>query len=497
MTTLRPCVQKQRSDGYFPVYIRVIHNRQSAFIKTDKLVDRKGVTKTREIRDNVVLGYCTNLICEYNKLLNMQDTNSWSVQEVINFLTKEQADASFSDYAKIHISRMINSGHERTARNYKLAVKHLEQFIGSNQIMFSLLTTAVLKRWIKELENKLRAKEMYPVCIRQIFKAALVELNDEERGIIRIKFNPWLKIQIPKSEKAEQKAISAEACREFFNRPLPQTKMLSSLPELGRDVAMLVLCLGGINTADLFALKKSDYKNGIISYKRAKTRNSRSDEAYMEMRVEPFIQPIFDKYLAPADDEFLFNFHKRYCDTDSFGANVNNGIRKICQDMEMDKKDFYCVYTFRHTWGTIAQNDCDASLAEVAFGMNHSHGYRITRGYVKLDFTPAWELNAKVIDFIFYSDEKSKQGKAKDLEESKEIFFRISKKMMIYARAYFKGKVIAEVTDIGFNTIDDVIKRLVPDFPKDIPEGCAVQFRLENCDSQKEAVYERTKGKGF
>ena len=136
-------------------------------------------------------------------------------------------------------------------------------------------------------------------------------------------------------------------------------------------------------------------------------------------------------------------------------------------------------------------------LADVAFGMNHSHGYRVTRGYVKLDFTPAWVLNAKVIDFVFFSDEKSKQGKAKDLEESKEIFFRISKKMMIYARAYFKGKVIAEVTDIGFNTIDDVIKRLVPYFPKDMPEGCAVQFRLENCDSHKEIVYERTKGKGF
>ncbi len=116
---------------------------------------------------------------------------------------------------------------------------------------------------------------------------------------------------------------------------------------------------------------------------------------------------------------------------------------------------------------------------------------------VKLDFTPAWELNAKVIDFIFFSDEKSKQGKAKDMEESKELYFRISKKMMIYARAYFKGKVIAEVTDIGFNTVDDVIKRLAPYFPKDMPEGCAVQFRLQNCDSHKEIVYERTKGKGF
>ena len=51
MATLRPCVQKQRSDGFYPVYIRVIHNRESAFIKTDKLVDKKSVSKTREIRE--------------------------------------------------------------------------------------------------------------------------------------------------------------------------------------------------------------------------------------------------------------------------------------------------------------------------------------------------------------------------------------------------------------------------------------------------------------
>ena len=154
-------------------------------------------------------------------------------------------------------------------------------------------------------------------------------------------------MQIPKSDKAAQRAISAEACREFFNRPLPQTKMLSSPPELGRDVAMLVLCLGGINTADLYALKKSDYRNGVIGYKRAKTRHSRKDEAYIEMRVEPFIQPVFDKYLAPEEDEFLFTFHKRYCDGDGFCANVNNGIKKICADMKMNKEDYYCAYTFR------------------------------------------------------------------------------------------------------------------------------------------------------
>lgn len=497
MATFKSIVRYKRSDGFYQVYIRVVHRTKTGYIKTDKYVTDKQLTKTGEIKDIVVNEYCSREILRYSKMINEKDVSHYTVSELIDFLLNSETEVCFSDYAAQFINQMESDGHARNAKNYRLAVNHLERYLGTTQIVFSHLTATVLKRWIENLGHTSRAKEMYPTCIRQIFKKALVELNDEERNVIRIKFNPWLKITIPKSSSTVQRAISAEACREFFNRPLPQSKMISSLPELGRDVALLSLCLGGINTVDLFELKRADYKDGVIGYKRAKTKNSRKDEAYIEMRVEPFIQSTFDKYLSNSKDEYLFNFHQRYSNSDSFNANVNIGIRKICKDMGMEKEDYYCYYTFRHTWATIAQNDCDANLYEVAFGMNHSHGLNVTRGYVKLDFTPAWELNAKVIDFIFFSSKKSKQGKAKDIEASEDKLFRISKKMMIYGRAYFKGDVLSELTDIGFSNVDQVITRLATKLPDDIPTGCAVQFRLMNCDSKREVVYERSKGKGF
>ncbi len=496
MANLKAVVRKQRADGMYPVYIRIVHRRKMGYIKTDKIIGPKSLTKQGDIKDAVVNEYCSNLILRYTDKINRKDISAFTMKELIEYLTLDDGEQCFSEYAQLHIRRMEQRGQIRNAKNYKLAVQHLERYIGTNRVMFSHLSSAVLKRWIESLAMTNRAKEMYPVCVRQIFKAALLELNDDERGIVRIKFNPWLKVQIPKSDNGVQRAISAEACREFFNRPLPQTKMLSSLPELGRDVAMLVLCLGGINTVDLFEMRKDNYHNGVIGYKRAKTRHARRDEAYIEMRVEPFIRPIFEKYLAPEDDEYLFNFHVRYCDSDSFSANVNNGIKKICADMGMKKEEYYCVYTFRHTWGTIAQNDCDANLYEVAFGMNHSHGLKVTRGYVKIDYSPAWRLNAKVIDFVFFTDKPSKQGRAKDIDEPEEKLFRLSKKMMVYARAYFKGAVLAELTDIGFNNVEEVINALAAKLPKDIAAGCAVQFRIQNCDKGTEVVYERTKGKG-
>lgn len=497
MATFKATVRGMRKDGFMQVYIRVTHRTKHGYIKTDKMVTKKELGKAGEIKDPFVMNYCTERIMGYNERLNRKDISNWTVSEVVDFLLSGNDDLCFSDYARLHIDHMMDSGHVRNSKNYKLALQHMERFYGTTQIMFAQLTSIQVGKWVKSLEQTRRAKEMYPVCMRQVFRSAVDEMNDYDNGIIRIKTNPWGKVKIPQADRAEKKAISPEDCRRFFSAPLPDTKMIDPLPEFGRDVAKMVLCLGGINTIDLYELKKADYRSGVICYKRAKTRSSRADGAYMEMRVEPIVEQLFEKYKSADDDPYLLNFHKRLSNSDSFNANVNIGIKQICKSLGIPKENWYSAYTFRHTWGTVAQNDCGASIEEVAFGMNHSHGHTVTRGYIKIDFTPAWELNAKVVDFIFFSTAKSKQGAARDVEEPADKLFRLSPKAMVYARAYFRGEVLAEVSDIGFGTVDEVITRLAKRLPGTIPEKCAVQFRIKNVDTEREAVYERTKGKGF
>lgn len=496
MATFKPVVRTPRKDGFYKVYIRVVHNIKPGYISTDKVVTKKCIDKNGDINDPYVNEYCTRRILRFTELLNRVDSANWTVRQVIEYVTQEDKDLCFSDYARLHINRMIDNGQLRNAKNYKLALQHMERFAGTTRVMFGHLTSTFVNLWVQSLEQTHRAKEMYPVCMRQVFRAAVKEYNDYDNGIIHIKTNPWGKVKIPQSDRTAKIAISPEECRVFFAAPLPETKMIDPLPEIGRDVAKMILCLAGINTVDLFEMRKENYRNGCLCYNRAKTKKTRTDDAYIEMRIEPAIQPLVEKYLAEADDPYLFRFHKRFCDSDSFSAGVNNGIKQICKSLGIPKEKQYKAYTFRHTWGTVAQNDCGATIDEVAFAMNHSHGRSVTRGYIKIDFSPAWELNAKVIDFIFFSTAKSKQGMARDVEERKDVMFRIAPKYMIYARAYFRGEVLAEVSDIGFSNIDEVIARLAAKLPDTIPDRCAVQFRIKNVDTDREAVYERTKGKG-
>ena len=66
MATFKPTVRGMRKDGFLQVYIRVTHRTKHGYIKTDKMITRKELTKTNEIKDPFVMNYCTERIMEFN-----------------------------------------------------------------------------------------------------------------------------------------------------------------------------------------------------------------------------------------------------------------------------------------------------------------------------------------------------------------------------------------------------------------------------------------------
>lgn len=489
MINFRTVVKFKRADGFYSVYIRVTKDRKIAYIRTDKIVNDKGIGKNKDVIDPVVLQFTTNQISNYIEILNRENTELWTVQEVVDFIQKANKDLCFSEYARHYIDNLYNEGHERNSKNYSLALQHLERFAGTNKLMFSRLTSNFINLWIKTLSNTSRAKEMYPVCMRQVFRQALIDFNDYDTGKLIIKTNPWLNVKIPKADTPEKRAITMQDCRAFFAAPLPESDRLLPLSELGRDVAMMTICLAGINTADIYNLEKAKYKDGIIAYNRAKTKNARADKAYFEIRVPTVLQPIVDKYLDESDSPYLFNFHYRMRTFDSFTANVNVGIKQICEkSLNILHEQTYSIYTFRHTWATVAQNECGASLSEVDFALNHAHGSRLARTYVKIDFSPAWELNEKVVEKIFFTEELSNQHSQK---QKGDCFERFSFKQLIKGTLYHQGKIIAKVEDTGFNNVEEVIKKLWQSLPPTIPKRSMVQIRIENKDKGQTKDYTR------
>ena len=483
MATLKATVKSKRKDGMYVVYIRFAHNRRVSYLRTSWLVNDKGISRNKkDIIDPIVIQQTSKLIVQYYEQLNRIDTQNWTVKEIVDYIQKGKNGVSFSLYARKHIDKMIARGQERTSRNYKWALNHMERFAETDNIMFSRLTSAFLNRWIESLAETNRCKEQYPVCMREVYKAALKEFNDEELGIVKLK-NPWSNVVIPRSDIPEKRAITASMLRKFFNVVPDRSRFTNPLMEVGQDVALISFCMCGLNAVDIFNAQKDQYVNGIFHYERQKTRMSRSDKGYFEVRVPEFLKPTFEKYLSrDKKSPWLFNFHDRLSTSDSFSANVNIGIKQIWEKVDPNYKA--SLYAFRHSWATIAQNECGATMNEVDFGLNHSIN-KMAKVYVKVDYTPAWILNEKVIDFIFFTDKESKF-----VEKEDKTFEKISKYNNVRAEAYVMGKKVCALEDTGFTNVDHVMNKLVTLLPKKI-KNARVQFKITNVDKNLSQMYQR------
>lgn len=483
MATLKATVKSKRKDGMYVVYIRFAHNRRVSYLRTSWLVNDKGISRNKkDIIDPIVIQQTSKLIVQYYEQLNRIDTQNWTVKEIVDYIQKGKNGVSFSLYARKHIDKMIARGQERTSRNYKWALNHMERFAETDNIMFSRLTSAFLNRWIESLSETNRCKEQYPVCMREVYKAALKEFNDEELGIVKLK-NPWSNVVIPRSDIPEKRAITASMLRKFFNVVPDRSRFTNPLMEVGQDVALISFCMCGLNAVDIFNAQKDQYVNGIFHYERQKTRMSRSDKGYFEVRVPEFLKPTSEKYLSrDKKSPWLFNFHDRLSTSDSFSANVNIGIKQIWEKVDPNYKA--SLYAFRHSWATIAQNECGATMNEVDFGLNHSIN-KMAKVYVKVDYTPAWILNEKVIDFIFFTDKESKF-----VEKEDKTFEKISKYNNVRAEAYVMGKKVCALEDTGFTNVDHVMNKLVTLLPKKI-KNARVQFKITNVDKNLSQMYQR------
>ena len=257
-----------------------------------------------------------------------------------------------------------------------------------------------------------------------------------------------------------------------------------SANELLTYVALISFCMCGINSVDLFYAEKSQYHDGIFHYNRRKTRNSRSDDAYFEIRVPQFIVPTFEKYLSKdIESPWLFDFQERLSTPDSFNDNINAGISQICKKVS---SDFHVsLYSFRHSWATIAQNGCGASLGDVDFALNHST-FKMARVYTKIDYSPAWNLNEKVIDYIFFSNEDIDNG-----DDSCNAFERMSKYNLIRGEAFICGDCISVIEDSGFTNVEQVIMKLFASLSYDIPRPSKVQVKISNLDKKQIQFYQR------
>ncbi|MDR1716537.1 MAG: site-specific integrase [Prevotella sp.] len=428
MATFKAEVQNKRADGTYNVRIRVTHNRQIRRISTNLYVTGEDLTiKSLKIKNIRIIKKCEYLIQECREVCNDQGFELFNIpiDDLVAKLKNrlQGGDKFYLDF--IQYTKDKASGMKKGTGNIYLSMlSSLKRFIKRESLDISEINTNFLRefeRYIitepsqrgynrkkprkKPVTKGGRAVSQYLACIRAIHNIAKSEYNDEDRSIINIPYSPFKNYKIKTQPQTRKRALSVTSIQQIIDLPY-QKEIIggrTNLFNLAKDCFILSFALIGMNSADMFSSGLP--KNSIITYNREKTGSRRADRAEMRVKIEDCIIKLMDKY---KDDKKLFRFHRHYSGSSNFNTAINDGLKRIGEQIGIDNLEFYAA---RHSWATIARSSAvGIDKYTVHEGLNHApdKDMKVTDIYIDKDWTVIWEANKKVLDLFDWSSITSK-----------------------------------------------------------------------------------------
>ena len=422
----------KKSDNTYNPKIRISHNRTSSYISTSiytELVRFKRNSASGTITSEKIKEELDGLVREYRQIINEhQDVvnECETSKDIVAMIErrKQRKEIDFIEFARMFIEKTPNEGTKTVKTTGINSLCHfLNHKNGNEKLLIKDLTSRFLReyeawlrqeRYITVRQNK-TAKQAYKTIkksalndtgihsymgiIQSVFNAALLHFNDYEKGDIIITNDPLKVYTIPAVLEAKKRAVDVDIIRKIYNySPINKRKRTTMFT---RDIYILSFLLAGMNAVDMLNCRMV---NGRIEYERQKTKDRRKDNAFISVYVHPLALPIINKY-RDLSGKNLFDFYKRYSNVRNLTKGIHRGMRSLCEELGIDYIQFYSA---RHSFATIARNECDISKDDISLCLNHSSGKTVTDTYIKQDFLRIDKVINKVVEYVFKIGEESK-----------------------------------------------------------------------------------------
>ena len=127
---------------------------------------------------------------------------------------------------------------------------------------------------------------------------------------------------------------------------------------------------------DMVLLKKSDIRNGVLTYSRHKSKQ------LIRIAVTPQMQELMARYTT--EGEYVFpivsdTYSSEYKQYRLALGRINRHLKKIAAMVDLEVS--LTTYTARHTWATLAR-DYGAPISVISAGLGHT-SEEMTRIYLK------------------------------------------------------------------------------------------------------------------
>lgn len=381
------------------IYYQIIHDRKIRQLPTPYRVlpqewdtHRSIVSTTRSSgRKAFILSIRERIRRDMERLARIDRSLSgaglpYTADDIIERFNLYSERYSLFNYMEERIAALNREGKSGTAYNYRYALHSFRRFRDGEDVMLDSITPALMKAY----ETWLHARGLSPNSVSFYFRILRAVYNHAVDQEVIDSRNPFRKVYTGIG-KTVKRALPLSAIRRI--RELD----LTARPELtfARDMFMMSFYLRGMSFVDMCFLRKSDLRNGHLTYRRRKTSQLLTIAWKKEM------QEILDRYPETGSDFLLPIIRSRGVNERCVYRNAAYAInRKLKTIAELVGIDFpLTMYVARHSWASGARS-IGIPLGVISEGMGHD-SESTTRIYLaSLDTSVVDNANSLIIDSL-------------------------------------------------------------------------------------------------
>lgn len=382
MATLKLTLDKRRqyTDGRNPLILRLTVDGNSTSIHlsikvhADEWDGKKGrILKKHPHFQELNLHLKDTILKHEHKILEIEALHPRiNASELKRLLLNADEIMTFKKFAEEHIKNLQIQKRYGNAQSFTTALNKVVEFAGT-QVQFSQIDYA----FINKLETHLSSKGISANSIASYMRAIRVLLNSAGNLKYYDMDNyPFKHFKI-RTQKTASRAETIQTIQKIKSFELKS----SSEHFHARNIFLLVFGLIGISFMDLILLKKSNYVNGRIIYKRRKTGKLYS------VKVTPLVKELLAFYHSDLTDFLLPQFGQDAHDESRIRHMVNLGLKstnrylkQIGEQLELHAP--LTTYVARYSWANIAKSN-GYSKDLIAEALGHSYGNAVTGIYLE------------------------------------------------------------------------------------------------------------------
>ena len=352
------------------IYYQIIHERKVRQLLSDYKVfssewdeSRSMVTTTQKSeRKSFILSIRERIRWDMERLTKIDrklDANglSYTSDDVIDEFNRYADEYSLFNYMESIIAKLKQNGKVRTSETYKSTLNSFKKFRQDEDIMLDCLTSEIMEAyeaWHHKRGIALNTMSFYIRILRAVYNRAVEDDIIENR-------TPFRKVYTG-VDKTVKRALPLSVIKKIKALDLSLTPAL----DYARDMFLMSFYLRGMSFIDMAFLKKTDLKNGYVTYRRRKTGQQLIIEWTKEMQV------ILNKYPENESDYLLPIIRNpgtnERCTYRNVGYNINYNLKTIAGMVGVTIP--LTLYVARHSWASAAKAK-GIPLSVISEGMGH------------------------------------------------------------------------------------------------------------------------------